>query len=340
MKQNNQPKSANGQRPTAEQITEAKARQRADALKRSQIVTRRTSGASISNSQVTERPPQVYQAPQINVPENLHDTAQLIHDELGKIAQSQSVLMTLWEQLKGKSTYSQTPENGRAYITPNPDSPTQGFEFGAAGTASTYLDFHMYEGDSDYAARLIAGTPWPDGRSPLTVVAGRWVVQTPNANPVYTQTATRYLTGGTADAWASAEAAPFNLSKYAFESTQWTIRADGVGAGQTWSTDMNYAPTGCSFFAYGGATNGPPVTGPCLSWYGINAGYSCQLVGSYVSGGALHFRTANGDGHTWNQWHTLATTAALEEMRAALKLEIYAELATIGIVIPPLTPGE
>lgn len=97
MKQNDSLKSDDGQMLQAAQITLAKQRQSENARARSKQPFRQTSSASTSNSEVTERPPQVYQAPQINVPENLHEAAKLIHDELSKIAQSQSIILTLWE---------------------------------------------------------------------------------------------------------------------------------------------------------------------------------------------------------------------------------------------------
>lgn len=86
----------------AAQIALAKLQQRANASARSKLPARQTSSASTSNSEVTERPPQVYQAPQINVPENLHEAAKLIHDELNKIAQSQSVILTLWKKYEAQ----------------------------------------------------------------------------------------------------------------------------------------------------------------------------------------------------------------------------------------------
>lgn len=87
----------------AAQIALAKLQQRANASARSKQPFRQTSSASTSNSQVTDRPPQVYQAPQINVPENLHEAAKLIHDELNKIAQSQSIILTLWNKYEDQN---------------------------------------------------------------------------------------------------------------------------------------------------------------------------------------------------------------------------------------------
>lgn len=76
----------------------------ADARRRATTSVRKTSNASTTNAQseVAESPPTVYQVPNINVPENLEEAAKLIQSELQKIAQSQSVLLTLWEKLKSQ----------------------------------------------------------------------------------------------------------------------------------------------------------------------------------------------------------------------------------------------
>lgn len=76
----------------------------ADARRRATTNVRKTSSASTTNAQseVAESPPTVYQVPNINVPENLEEAAKLIQSELQKIAQSQSVLLTLWEKLKSQ----------------------------------------------------------------------------------------------------------------------------------------------------------------------------------------------------------------------------------------------
>ncbi|EGF4598780.1 hypothetical protein ICE59_003222 [Salmonella enterica subsp. enterica serovar Agama] len=76
----------------------------ADARRRATTNVRKTSSASTTNAQseVAESPPTVYQVPNINVPENLEEAAKLIQSELQKIAQSQSVLLTLWEKLRNQ----------------------------------------------------------------------------------------------------------------------------------------------------------------------------------------------------------------------------------------------
>ncbi|HED5885101.1 TPA: hypothetical protein R5S02_000180 [Salmonella enterica] len=77
----------------------------ADARRRAALNVRKTSNASTTNAQseVAESPPTVYQVPNINIPENLEGAAKLIQSELQKIAQSQSVLLTLWEKLKSQA---------------------------------------------------------------------------------------------------------------------------------------------------------------------------------------------------------------------------------------------
>ncbi|EBA0991014.1 hypothetical protein FHA31_07380 [Salmonella enterica] len=84
---------------------EQKLKALADARRRATLNVRTTSGASTTNAQseVAESPPTVYQVPNINVPENLEEAAKLIQSELQKIAQSQSVLLTLWEKLKSQA---------------------------------------------------------------------------------------------------------------------------------------------------------------------------------------------------------------------------------------------
>ncbi|EBV5232285.1 hypothetical protein NE78_000526 [Salmonella enterica subsp. enterica serovar Telelkebir] len=83
---------------------EQKLKALADARRRANLNVRTTSSASTTNAQseVAESPPTVYQVPNINVPENLEEAAKLIQSELQKIAQSQSVLLTLWEKLKAQ----------------------------------------------------------------------------------------------------------------------------------------------------------------------------------------------------------------------------------------------
>lgn len=84
---------------------QAKALQRQNAKLRSQQSPRRYSSQSVSNeqqSEVTERAPNLYRVPKINIPDNLHDVAKLIQSELQKIESSQSILLSLWQKLQGQ----------------------------------------------------------------------------------------------------------------------------------------------------------------------------------------------------------------------------------------------
>lgn len=113
MKQDNQLKDAAGHSLIAAQIATEKAKQKVNALERSKVNARRTSASSTSNqqSEVTEKPPALYQVPHINVPDNLHDVAKLVQAELAKIAESQSILLTLWRRANIQPGANCVPEN-------------------------------------------------------------------------------------------------------------------------------------------------------------------------------------------------------------------------------------
>lgn len=81
-----------------EQIAAQKLQQKEDARARSQQNVPRTSSASVSNSQVTKRPPAIYQVGHINVPKDMHGMTRLLHSELEKVARAQSVIITMWGQ--------------------------------------------------------------------------------------------------------------------------------------------------------------------------------------------------------------------------------------------------
>lgn len=85
------------------QIAEAKQRQKEDAKRRALEKLGGKSGAAAQltatpQSEVTQQPPNLYQVAKINTPDNLGDMTRLLHSELTKIAQSQSILLTLWQQ--------------------------------------------------------------------------------------------------------------------------------------------------------------------------------------------------------------------------------------------------
>lgn len=83
-----------------EQISQAKAEQKADAKRRARLGIGRKSGAAAittTQSEVAEKPPVLYQPPKINTPADLGEVARLMQREFEKIAASQSYLLTLWK---------------------------------------------------------------------------------------------------------------------------------------------------------------------------------------------------------------------------------------------------
>ena len=70
---------------------ESKARAKLDAAARA---------ASAPTSQVNNAPPQVYRVPRMNMPKDLAELTQLLHGELTKIEQSQSLILSIYEQLQ------------------------------------------------------------------------------------------------------------------------------------------------------------------------------------------------------------------------------------------------
>ncbi|MBK0633383.1 hypothetical protein GZZ44_10530 [Klebsiella aerogenes] len=49
-------------------------------------------------SEITSKPPTLYQVDRINVPADLPEVARLMYRELNKIAESQSMILTLWKK--------------------------------------------------------------------------------------------------------------------------------------------------------------------------------------------------------------------------------------------------
>jgi len=332
---------------------ESKLKAKASARARSINRVRRTSSLSTDNteSQVAESPPTVYQAPQINVPQDMHEAAKLIKGELEKIATSQTVLLSLWQNIKEQGLrFDPQGIGGMPSIFPNPgELPGSGFEFGAID-GNTYLDFHLTDSaggpvNADHDARINV-TPNAGGDAGsypanLTLEAAHVHLISLTDYPTF-QAATGYVKDGdgTVYSYTPKAVTAANRNKKMFAATDWSIRATGANA-QTICGDMNVAPAGCAYFAYGTptATNAPPGSGACLDIFGLSENYRLQLVGDYGAN-KVHFRTRNGDNKTWHAWATLATAASVEERlleeRARLKAEIYAELLALnpGIVIP------
>jgi hypothetical protein len=113
MKQNNQPKNpaagdvATTQNSVSGQIRIAKARQLANAAERAKQGAGRKSMAAVATtpaqSEITSKPPNLYQVTRINTPADFPEVARLLSRELNKIAESQSYILTLWEKLRGQA---------------------------------------------------------------------------------------------------------------------------------------------------------------------------------------------------------------------------------------------
>ncbi|RYM60186.1 Uncharacterised protein [Serratia quinivorans] len=85
-----------------EQVAAAKLKQKQDAMRRArQQLPGKSMMATMTTaeqSEVTERPPNLYRAPKINPPSNLMELTRLLQQELTKIEMAQSYLLTLWKK--------------------------------------------------------------------------------------------------------------------------------------------------------------------------------------------------------------------------------------------------
>ncbi|TKV08249.1 hypothetical protein FDX19_15540 [Citrobacter sp. wls619] len=79
---------------------QAKALAKANAATRSKTRVRTTSSSSTQNSQLTSSPPTVYRLEKLNVPADMTEMIKVLHSELQKIEQSQSVVLSIWERVK------------------------------------------------------------------------------------------------------------------------------------------------------------------------------------------------------------------------------------------------
>lgn len=112
MKQNNPPKNhaagqlATTQNSVSDQIRTAKEKQKANARLRAAGAAGRKSMGAVSTtpeqSELTSKPPNLYQPERINVPADFPEVARLLYRELTKIAESQSIILTLWEKVRGQ----------------------------------------------------------------------------------------------------------------------------------------------------------------------------------------------------------------------------------------------
>lgn len=326
MEQDNSPQSARGQLAIAAQIAESKRKQRESALLRSKTDVRRTSSASTDNSQVTERPPQAYQAPQINTPQDLHEVAKLVHGEFAKIAQSQSVLLSLWQKLSHMGVDGSGVTFGAGNLTgASPDG--AGIELGwNSDQTISYIDFHS-GGKQDYDARLRVDIPSDTsvaGMAGLQIYAGAIANHNQNfTNPPYLHPDPHYF--------KATHGSPYVMPVYTasltgtdnlntFDHTNGGIYHNAANVNAT--TANNYP------VPYAGVLEVIPSS--------VNKGGCLQRYTPYAD--AVHFyqRLETQPG-SWTEWEkfTGASVTIAEAVERA-KREIYAELLALnaGIVVP------
>ncbi|WP_337014982.1 hypothetical protein [Leclercia sp. AS011] len=84
-------------------IADKKAAALAAAAARSKALPRLTSSASTSNqSEVTQYLQNLYQLPKLNTPPNMKSCARLLQIELSKVAESQSIMLMVWEKFQAQ----------------------------------------------------------------------------------------------------------------------------------------------------------------------------------------------------------------------------------------------
>ena len=329
MEQDNSPQDARGQLAIAAQIAESKRKQRESALLRSKTDVRRTSSASTDNSQVTERPPQVYQAPQMNTPEDFHEVAKLVHGEFEKIAQSQSVLLSLWQKLSHMGLDGSGVTFGTGNLTgASPDG--AGIELGwNSDQTISYIDFHS-GGGQDYDARLRVDKPSDTsvaGMAGLQIYAGAIANHNPNfTNPPYLHPDPHYF--------KATHGSPYVMPVYtaSLGSGDNLNSLDHTNGGIYHNAANTNATT---------ANNYPVAKAGYLEVFAssINQGAVFQRYQPYDDQRYYYQRVKVGPSASWGEWSKYGAIGMTEELIAEAKAEIYAELATIGIVVPVVMPG-
>ncbi|WP_333498537.1 hypothetical protein [Kluyvera sp. CHPC 1.2972] len=332
---------------------ESKARAKLNALERSKQATRQTSPSSTSNSQVTEAPPQLYQVAQINVPEDMHGMTKLVQAELLKIAQSQSIVLSLWKKSKASNVVS-------LVLTVNGQSPD---DEGNVTVDTGVMKVNDKSPDASGNATIDTGVMTVNGSSPDA--DGNIVVQTEGVSTV---NGTAPDTDGNVELtnFPSAVTMDDTLTVAGEITTGGRVvdngASYGVGSGVMVSNDAttktaaeimqdlrtNYGAgfyrygckasditeweaDSCGFFSIGGDTS---------AFLHINYGNGrvVALSGSKskIDAGTANINTLYGTANP----PTAAEVEGLEEMLAArdagIKAQIYAELLALnpGIIIP------
>lgn len=280
-------------------------------------------------NQLTAEPPRLYRAPKINLGD-LPTLHKLVAQELMKISQSQSILLTLYEQMKAKSSFfvgaanSAPSADNMAVIRTNAGislEPNQSAEPGTSleiiageddGGSVIALDFHINKSEptNDYDVRIMAQAP--------TAGAGNGTLAEFCADHLYYGNVYG-MTGMVANNYRYQDGA-----RYFYTFPNGSVRPDAAGGGSQITNNMDYAPTNCSYFAYSagtGVANGAPGEAAIMDWGTLSGGYRCQLAACYGNN-SLYYRTQNGDNGNWNGWATIATAAGLKNTDHKLRLRI------------------
>lgn len=130
---------------------ESKARAKADAAARA---------AAAPPNQVTARAPTAYVAPQLNVPKSFHETVLIIQQELTRIEQAQSQLMSMLEELK--ANYEPPEPSAPGIQTINGEAPDS-----AGNVDLSAQDVGAATTDHAHTAEDVGALP-DEGLAPLT----------------------------------------------------------------------------------------------------------------------------------------------------------------------------
>lgn len=292
----------------------AKAKKLADALTRSKEAPRRTSSASTENSQLTSSPPTVYRLGPMNIPKDLAGMTKLLHSELQKIEQSQSVILSIAQKMDAmkaasvETVYGQAPdENGDV----SPQNVTLNTLTAAASVTAGIVDATQLNNNTHVGSDI-------------------WVDATPGGGNVVLKATNELLlqaNGGTVTADNSQYVSNHDVGF--IQNAPWN---DVSGNG------TNYDNIGFPIWMNGSSDYASyHIRGQVQGQYDW-----AQWVMSYPAGQqVLEMQSSGAILHNGGAMATLQKTESVINMsialaREELKAEIYAELLALnpGIVIP------
>lgn len=339
---------------------QAKLKQREDAHRRSQQAPRRSSQQAISSeaqSEVTERAPNLYRVPQINVPEDLQGVARLIQAELQKIEASQSVLLSIWQKVKDQYSGHDDIEFKKTIRVNSPADQ----KIVRIRPDNTHWSYDEWRNNNDYSRDAYMGVAPNTNEFQVNADTGGIGIYAHGADITL-------VASGTNDSVAASMKANFMRYYYASGTSAqgvwpWgycpdnpyqeflTTYIDGAIVSDSaradyMTNDMNLAPINAVYFNYSsvtGVVNGSHYGGACFDVAALHRGYRAQVNYPY-NAQVFEVRTHNGDNDTWSSWAIYEPASLTEKrinvelafFREEVKAEIYAELLALnpGIVIP------